>query len=232
MPRKTALAISLMIASFLCGPVFAGTPVRSGDSIDASAEEKQPEIPKPVSRVEVRDNLLSVELADAEFGGVMNAIAEKAGIKVEITGDVYSKKLTTRFTDVGLERGILRLISLMKEKNYLVQYDAKGGVSKVEIYSAASKPVTPARAGSAAKPRQSRPGSSSLQPLPKVQKNPPSSKRILSPAGEKATDAGPKAAKKGISGKDATDTEVYEDDIPYDPSQRSPDFIPPRNNKD
>lgn len=133
---------------------MAGTafPQVQGEEIEAVAEEQpQPEAPKRLMNVEIKDNLLSVELAGAEFGAVMNTIAQKAGFTVGVGGDVYSRKLTTKFSNLELERGILRLLTLVREKNYLMRYDAKGILSKVEIYGGGApvastlRPQTPVR---------------------------------------------------------------------------------------
>ena len=106
-----------------------------------------------------------MELVDANMGETIQAIARKAGFTVEGDSSTLSKKLTTRFNDFDIDRGIMRLFSLAKETNYLISYDTKGEVSKLEIYGAAVSSVRktpPAAPGSPAASRQVTPSASSL----------------------------------------------------------------------
>lgn len=173
-----------------------------------------------------------MELVDAGFGDVMQVISEKSGIEVEITGAVYSRTMTTSFSGLDLERGIARLLSLVQEKNYVIRYDAKGRVSKVEVYSAGSTSARPAsdlrqQAGPSAE-RSSAPSAAvPAGDMPRISKNPPVSKRILPPFGEKETDSSrPRTEDK------ATDNEGYEEEMPLEPSEKIPAYIPPRNPHD
>jgi len=99
--------------------------------------EPQPEPPKQVMKIEVRDNLLDVELENVDFGSVIRSIADKAKFKVEGSGAVFGKKLNTRFSDIEIERGVARLLTLVIESNYMIHYDTKGAISRLEILSAA-----------------------------------------------------------------------------------------------
>lgn len=97
---------------------------------------------KPVINIEIKDGFLSVELSDVEFGSVIKEIAEKAKFKVEISGDIAYRKIGTNFKGVDVERGIRRLLDIMKEKNYIISYNPEGLIDKLEIYSESSgKPV-------------------------------------------------------------------------------------------
>ncbi|TAL26020.1 MAG: hypothetical protein EPN94_04175 [Nitrospirae bacterium] len=91
-------------------------------------------------KIEVKDGLLSVEVSDAEFGNVMKEIAEKAKFKAEISGAVASKKITTNFKDIDVERGVRRLLTVMKEKDFTISYNTAGMIDKLEIYGSAAKP--------------------------------------------------------------------------------------------
>ncbi len=216
------------------GPASAGTAERTGqadggDGGDAGAA-------KPVSRVEFKNGLLSVELVDAGFGEVMQKSSEKSGIKVEITGSVYAKTLTTSFSGVDLERGIARLLSFVKEKNYMIRYDAKGTVSKVEVYSSGA---TPAGRTDTIKPRSKSPADASAGPsaasapkrTPAVRKNPPASKRILSPLRDSGAErSAAKDTRMDEKGDDGG--EGYEEEIPAEPAGDIPAYIPPRRQQD
>ena len=173
--------------------------VRKPDSIPepvAEVTQEEPVEPKPISIVDIKDDLLSVELVDAEFGGVLRDIARKAGFKVEIGGDVNTMKLNTKFSNMEIERGIERLLTLVREKNYLVHYDTKGAVSSIEIYGGLNAPVAAPKPQTPARPQAQRPARTAPvpaaataprrivtpPPAPAVQTPPPlNQRRILSP---------------------------------------------------
>ena len=111
-------------------------PDEDVDEIE-DVEPAEPEPPKQVMKIEVRDNLLDVELENVDFGSVIRSIADKAKFKVEGSGAVFGKKLNTRFSDIEIERGVTRLLTLVKESNYMIHYDTKGAISRLEILSAA-----------------------------------------------------------------------------------------------
>lgn len=97
---------------------------------------------KPVMKIEVNDGLLSVEITDAEFGNVIKEIAEKAKFKVELSSDIALKKITVSFKDLDVERGVRRLLTVIREKDFTISYNAAGLIDKLEIYGeGVSKPV-------------------------------------------------------------------------------------------
>jgi hypothetical protein len=95
----------------------------------------QPEPPKTQSVVEVQDGKLSVDLIDADLGAVISQIAGKLKIPAQISGSVYGKKITTKFSGFELDRGIRRLLSLAGETNYMINYNAGGKLSNIVLYS-------------------------------------------------------------------------------------------------
>lgn len=150
-----------------------------------------PAVPAAAPRLNVtlKDDLLSVDLLEAEFGTVMKAVGARAGIKVEMTGPIQQKKLTTKFSGIELERGILRLMTLMKEKNYTLRYDTAGRVNALEVYGAdISVASPPAKTGARPEPpkgaqKTPQPATaSSASPVAGVQKNPPQQRRLILPA--------------------------------------------------
>lgn len=169
------LALALTLAC-LFSSSLAQTPAPTG--MPAGSAE-MPAEPKPVMNIEVKDGLLSVEISDAEFGDVIKEIAEKAGFKVEILGDVAYKKISTNFKGVDIEKGIRRLltiITLMKGKDYTISYNSEGFIDKLEVYGESSgKP--------AVSPLQKRrviqkPFSPSVPPVPLPPPPPPQFKGI------------------------------------------------------
>jgi hypothetical protein len=129
------LCLLLMIAAAM--PVSAAGKTQAGPDEDAEDIEdiEEPEPPKQVMKIEVRNNLLDVELENVDFGTVIRSIADKAKFKVEGSGAVFGKKLNTKFSDIEIERGVARLLTLAKESNYMIQYDARGAISRLEILS-------------------------------------------------------------------------------------------------
>jgi len=81
------------------------------------------------------NNQLSVDFDNMPFGEIIEAVSQKAGFKVHVTGGsaALAKKVTTKYTDLELEEGIKRLFSLVKESNYLINYDTKGNISELKI---------------------------------------------------------------------------------------------------
>lgn len=220
-----------MLVFFAGVPVFAAAAGREGETTGDEGTALQSEIPRPLSRVEVKNGRLSVELVDAGFGEVMQAISEKSGIKMEIAGGVYVKTVTTSFIDLDLERGIARLLSLVKEKNYMIRYDTKGMVSKVEVYGSGATPV---KQDVSTKPRPLPAETASFPParsrprgMPAVRKNPPASKRILSPIQETGTDRSASKETR-MEEKEDADSEGYEEEMPFEPAGKIPVYIPPQ----
>lgn len=129
------LALALTLAC-LFSSSLAQTPAPPG--MPSEPVEIPVEPVKPVMNVEVKDGLLSVEISDAEFGNVIKEIAEKARFKVEISGDVAYKKISTSFKGVDIEKGIRRLLTIMKEKDYTISYNSEGFIDKLEVYGESS----------------------------------------------------------------------------------------------
>lgn len=121
----------LLLAGLLVGLCF---PV--GISYGQNAESA-------LSRhISVKDDLLNVELKDAAFGEVMTEIARKAGFEVDISSAIYKKKVSTKFTNVDMQRGLLRLLALISQKTYFIYYNSDGSIKRVEVYGfAAGSPV-------------------------------------------------------------------------------------------
>ena len=107
---------------------------------------------KPKFFIEVREGLLSVELEDAEFGRAFSEIAKQAGFGLEINPEVNSKKLSTSFKGIDMEKGILRMLNLIREKNYSIYYGKDGKISKIEVTGGGT--VSPSGRGTMPPPTQ------------------------------------------------------------------------------
>ena len=223
--RSWSLSVFFCLACLVCVPAYAGTPDGASAGSEDGAPAPQAEEAKPLFRIAFADGRLSVELVDAGFGDVMKAIAAKSGIKVEISSGVYAKKVTTSFRGLGLERGLSRLLALVQEKNYLIRYDSAGAVSKVEIYGSGTAPSATAGPDAAA-PAERRAVPASTVPagsMPRIRKNPPASRRILPPFGEKEA-----VRPKPEPADEPANEEGYKEETPSEPSEKVPAYIPPR----
>lgn len=215
---KGPAALLFLAAALSASLAFAEAQVKD------EAPPPAPSAPQARIEVEVKDDLLRVDLMDAEFGSVMRAIAAKTGIKVELEGDVGKRRLTTRFAGLELERGIGRLMTLIKEKNYTIRYDTKGRVSVVEVYGS-EQPAAPAAgtAGRSEMPKQA-PQPAMPSAMPAVQKNPPLQRRLI-PAPKPVSPRAEAPARPVRNGeKQDPDDSDYEDEmaeeLPYIPPQR------------
>ena len=186
------------------------------DDEEETAQPAEPEPPKQVMHIEVKDNLLTVEIENMDFGTVMRTIAEKANFKVQGSGAVFGKKLNTKFSDIEIERGVSRLLTLVKESNYLIHYDTKGEISTLEIF--ASAPGSPAVSGlrPPGVPPIVRPAT--IQPVP-VRRPLPVPVRQAPPQ--------PRPIRPQVFPDDEDDEDDEEiEEIPYVPSQTTPRFSP------
>jgi len=98
----------------------------------------------PIS-VEIKDNRISLLAEQRAFREVFDALARKVHFDVKIPSELGAKRISIRFTDLDVDRAIVRLFSLVQEKNYKVKYDPSGKVVKVEVITA--KRISDEKAG-------------------------------------------------------------------------------------
>ncbi len=237
--RFSPSVLCLMLLLFGAAEVSAQKVVQPAGTEAASAaqedQEKPPEPPKSVLNVEIKNDLLSVELENVTFGTAIKAVADKAAFKVEGTGEVFSRKMNTRFTDIEVERGVLRLLSLVKETNYMLHYDTNGQISKLEIFgiSSAGAPgavtrqttptpafrrptITPAAPAAPAVMQPQRPAT--VTPMPQPRRMPPVVRRrpvISRPSTPAAPAAAPSSDIKSETDDDNDSDEEPVEVIPY-----------------
>jgi|GEM_PF-2562737 len=117
-------------------------------------EETVTPVAKPVINapegltVKVGGGLLSVNAKDQQFGLIIGAIANAAGFEVDLSNDVYAMTLSTRFENSNIKRGILRLLSLIGQRNYTMDYAPDGSIKKLEVYgdlSSGTREITAAQ---------------------------------------------------------------------------------------
>lgn len=190
--------------------------------------------------IEVKEDLLTVDLLNADFGKVLKEIGSKKGFKVEINREVSQKKITTKFRDIDLERGILRLLTLMKEKNYTIHYDSAGAVSFVDVFGASApaapaKTQTPAtrpqiqRTITAAPPQPAQPAVSAPPSIaPQTPRRPPVPVTTFRRPAAPAPLPQEQPQEQGESSFQENGPEEDVPEVPYIPSQSKPVYIPPR----
>lgn len=233
--------LCLLVVFFAAMPASAQkapqVPVPEAAPLAEEDHEQQPEPPKSVLNVEIKNNLLSVELENVDFGTAILAVADKAGFKIEGTGEVFSRKINTRFTKIEVERGVIRLLTLVKESNYTLYYDSKGLISKLEIFGKGSgrapsvtsrQPLspTPALRQPAVTPDSPQPQRpATVSPIPQRQPMQPVVRRRRplpsQPAAQPATSARPQATEET---EEYDEIEESVNEIPYVAPQ--PRFTP------
>lgn len=132
---------------------------------DINETELQPEDTEAIN-ITLKDNLLSVNVLDVTFEEIIRKIAAKAAFRIDGHSNFFSKIITTKFNDLEVDKGIIRIFSLAKEKNYLIYYNTKGAVTKLEIYGAETAGNVPAPVIPNASPLRRRISPPPPQPLP------------------------------------------------------------------
>jgi hypothetical protein len=201
----------------------------------------QPEVPKKVSTIIVDNDRLSVEFVNVNFGEIIQAVGQKAGFMIEGSSTTFSKNVTTKFNDLEIDTGIMRLFSFAKESNYRIDYDTKGKMSKLKIYGISAARNIPQTLGTGAPsgtpqtPAISRlrlrlsgtPPESAIPPPPPVGFRPislppkvPQVSEVPQPATPDQVPEGQNSANEPVPNEDVKE-------IPYIPPQKKPVYIPP-----
>ncbi len=108
-------------------------PAKKAGDARTKAAAPPAEVPKGLD-IKVHEDRLSVDVKDTAFGDVMAVIANAAGFDVDMSNNVYEMKLSTKFRDTEIQRGIRRLISLINQKNYFIHYGKEGSITHIEVY--------------------------------------------------------------------------------------------------
>ena len=257
-----AILLSLLFIMIRGGSAYAQLPPRNiqQDSVytqqppqniqqDTVTEEAapQPEVPKQTVNIALKNDRLSVDLINANLGEIIQSIAKQAAFSIEGYSSVFSKTITTKFNDLEIDRGIIRLFSLVKEKNYLINYDTKGAILKLEIYggeAAGSIPKTPARPQVSPARQQVSPPVETPSQRPAISRPALPAARRISPVRPNRqapqTQQTPQVPQTPQAPEPADPISIQEDqnidenlpaedvkEIPYIPPQRKPVFIPP-----
>lgn len=204
----------------------------------------QPEVPKKVSTIMVDNDRLSVEFVNVSFGEIIQAVGQKAGFMIEGSSTTFSKNVTTKFNDLEIDTGIMRLFSFAKESNYRIDYDTKGKMSKLKIYNikavgstgaVGSVPQTSYGTGATGiapsfRSRQHRALKNPSQPAvpsppPPVLQAPRTPQVPQAPQVSQPTT--PDQVPEGQNSANEPDPNEDVKEIPYIPPQKKPVYIPP-----
>jgi len=226
--RSFFIVTMLLVPVLFSDLAYAQTPVQGTSPAPEQQEASDaPAVPTPQSRINVdlKDDLLSVDLYEADFRSVLQALSVKGGIKVDMAGDIGKRKLTTKFSGIDLERGILRLMTLMKEKNYTLKYDNKGRVNLIEIYASSPAATGPPKTAARNEPPKTSPspGTRADKPVSGLQKNPPQQQRLIPPPGQQPLRDNTASKATRVQKKNAPEAEDDEadvEDLPYIPPQK------------
>ncbi len=235
--RKTFTWFFLLLCALLIGFGYAAAGMPDENVLNGQEAERERETEKSEksSRISVQDNRLSVELFDAQFGTVIDSVAKQSGFSVVISSNIKQKKVSTKFQNIDLERGIIRLLKLVREKNYLIHYDAKGMVSKLEIYSGAavssvaSQPAVssrpPVQRPARVSPASRRPTRSPAAVRPRVPRRRVTRPRprVRPPQTENINEAPENRNREDVRGNLEEEPVGV---IPYVPPKQQPAFIP------
>jgi hypothetical protein len=145
---------------------------------EEKATKPVPEMPEGL-HVSIQDGRLSVNVKDQAFGDVIAAIANAADFDVDLSNDVFDMKLSTRFKNAGLERGIMRLLSLIDQRNYSIDYGPDGSIKRLEVFGDLSSGQ---RSVSGSEPPKSAPATRRTRTIPpkaRPQKAPPTPPTIV-----------------------------------------------------
>ena len=144
MPRIIPLALLLSLLMLGGVPAYAQEPPEDAQEDTSEAEAApQPEAPKQISTVIIDNNRLSVEFVDVSFGEILRSIGQKAGFRLEGSSPAFNKKVTTKFNDLDMDTGLIRLFSMVKESNYFISYNAKGAIAELKIPTPGISAKTP-----------------------------------------------------------------------------------------
>lgn len=93
--------------------------------------------------VKLGEGVVQVLAENSSFGEVMNAMAREMGFRLKIPSDLSGKRVSISLYDVPVDRAIIRLFSLVQEKNYKVKYSKGGQVTNVEVVEVKISAETP-----------------------------------------------------------------------------------------
>jgi hypothetical protein len=179
-----------------------------------------------LKEVKVLNNRLSVDLKDAEFGSVMQEIADMVGFEVKISAAISNKTLSTSFRDMDLQRGINRLLTLISQKNFFIYYGPDNSIRRIEVFLPASGPGR--RSTTTWKPA-ARPYRGRSEPM----LSPPAPMPLKgSPEMPGEAPAEEKPVEEELAGEASVGEEPEQKEkIPYIPPTQIPAYIPPAKDK-
>lgn len=86
----------------------------------------------PIS-VEITGDKVNLLTENRTFGEVFDMLSRKAQFGVTLPSELRSKRISIISNGLDVDRTIVRLFTLVQEKNYKIKYDSSGKVLRVEI---------------------------------------------------------------------------------------------------
>lgn len=161
----------------ICFLMLSGTALASGENkaavtilpppvLNAVSNASSPDKTLPFSSIEMKDCLVSVNVKNEMLSNVLSRLGQKAGFTYSIYPALYTKKITTNFSGLPLEKGLRRILDLAGAKNYRMVYGKDGRLAAVKIFDESKpKSQTPQRAINV-RPSPIEPGSRATQLRP------------------------------------------------------------------
>lgn len=131
--------------------------------------------------VQFENDEVSLLVENMSFSDVLNAVGEKAAFTVKVPPDLGSRRISVTLQSLPIERAIVRLFSLVQEKNYTVRYGPGGRIARIEVVHEKRSPsaavrgrqVVPSRPGVRLPPAKTAPGNAGFRPPQPILQPPP-----------------------------------------------------------
>ena len=124
------------------------------------------------SAVIVNDGMLSVSASDVPLGSLLDEVAQKAKIEVHVADEVKSVKVSSRFSDLSLKDGLIRILDDADQNTYLLVYKDREQKVVSQLFVLKSQGAS---SGSASAPSGHQPNNRNQLPseAPGVRMSPP-----------------------------------------------------------
>ncbi len=92
--------------------------------------------------VSIAENRVNLRVENINPEMVLRELADEAGFRINIKGNISQKSLTTTFEGLTIEESIQRLMGILQIRNYNIFYNEDGSVKRVDIDSTSSQDRT------------------------------------------------------------------------------------------
>lgn len=120
------------------------SPLPGASTSPASSSGEGGPVGGPI-HVQFENEEVSLLAENRSFSDVLSAVAEKAQFSVKIPPDLGARRISVALQAVPLERAIVRLFTLVQEKNYTVRYGQGGRIARIEVVHEKRSPTAASR---------------------------------------------------------------------------------------